>query len=236
MARLSRLLAAGSGLAAFAALAAPALAGTVIASSGPSAGQYRVGAQIANTQRITLQANDSLTVLDNGGTRVLRGPGSFTLSRRGAQTTNTAFAALTEQRAAGRARVASVRGPGDAPVSNPSLWYVDVARSGTMCLADPARVRLWRADASAEATFAITGHGENLANVTFPASEGIAAWDAASPPREGVAYRIGETEVTFRFLEAVPGDAEAMAQALIEHGCTLQLEQLASATMEPEAA
>jgi len=229
-----KILATGAAMGALCVFAAPALAGTVIASSGPSASQYRVGAQIANTQRVTLRDNDSVTVLDNGGTRVLRGPGTFVLARRGAQTTNAAFAALTEQRSAGRARVASVRA-GDAPKSNPNLWYVDVARSGTVCLYDPARVRLWRGDTEAEAIFAVSAPGEQPSQITFRASEGVAAWDAANPPREGVAYGIGDAQVTFKFLADVPEDAEAMAQTLIEHGCTLQLEQLANATLEEPA-
>jgi hypothetical protein len=226
------LLASGAALAVLAGLASPALAGTVIASSGPSAAQYRVGAQIGNTQRITLRAGDSVTVLDNGGTRVLSGPGTYVLARQSGQTTNRAFASLTTQRSADRARIASVRGEGAEQVTNPSLWLVDVARSGTVCLTDPARVRLWRADPAAEASFAITAPGMDAASVTFPASEGIAAWGAASPLSEGVAYTIGTSEVTFKFLAEVPEEPEALVQALLERGCTMQVEQLATAMLE----
>ena len=230
-----KLVATGAGLAALVSLAAPAFAGTVIASSGPSAAQYRVGAQVANTQRITLRAGDSVTVLDNGGTRVFSGPGTFVLARRSGQAENRAFAALTTQRSADRARIASVRGEGGTQVSNPSLWYVDIARSGTVCVADPARVRMWRADPVAEATFTITAPGMSAAEVTFPASEGIAAWPASAPPSEGATYTIGTSEVTFRFLADVPENPEAMVQALLAHGCTLQVEQIAAATLEDAA-
>lgn len=232
MSLAKKLLATAAGLVAIGALAAPALAGTVIASSGPSAAQYRVGAQIANTQRIVLRANDSLTVLDDGGTRVLRGPGTFVLARRGAQTSNNAFVSLTEQRTAGRARIASVRGPGDPLPTNPNLWYVDVAQSGTICLADPSRIRLWRADTAAEASYTITAPGADALSVAFPAGEGVASWSASNAPSEGVNYMIGDAQVTFRFLATVPEGAEALAQTLIEHGCTVQLQQLVSATLE----
>ncbi len=120
-------------------------------------------------------------------------------------------------------------------MTNPSLWYVDIARSGTVCVADPARVRIWRADPVAEATYTITAPGMSTAQVTFPASEGIAAWAGASPPSEGVTYTIGTSEVTFRFLTDVPESPEAMAQALLAHGCTLQVEQLAAATLDEPA-
>ena len=230
-----KLLATGAGLVAIAAFAVPAMAGTVIASSGPSAAQYRVGAQVANTQRITLRAGDSVTVLDNGGTRVFSGPGTYVLARRSGQAENRAFAALTTQRSADRARIASVRGEGGAQVTNPSLWYVDIARSGTVCLADPAHVRMWRADPAAEASYAITAPGMDAARVTFPASEGIAAWGGATPPSEGVTYTIGTSEVTFKLLAEMPEDPEAMAQALLAQGCTMQVEQLAAAMMEQPA-
>jgi hypothetical protein len=230
-----KLLATGAGLAALAAFAVPALAGTVIASSGPSAAQYRVGAQIANTQRITLRSGDSVTVLDNGGTRIFSGPGTYVLARRSGQAENRAFAALTTQRSADRARIASVRGEGGAQVTNPSLWYVDIARSGTVCLADPARVRMWRGDPVAEATYEITAPGMDASRVTFPASEGIAAWGATTPPSEGVTYTIGTSEVTFKFLTEVPEEPEAMAQELLAQGCTMQVEQLAAATLEEAA-
>ena len=229
-----KTLAAGAGLAALAVAAAPAMAGTVIASSGPSAAQYRVGAQISNTQRITLRSGDTVTVLDNGGTRVLSGPGTHVLARRSGQSENRAFAALTTQRSADRARIASVRGEGAEHVSNPSLWLVDVARSGTVCLADSGRVRFWRADPSAEASFAITAPGMEAARLTFPASEGIAAWNAAAPISEGVAYTIGTSEVTFQFLTEVPEEPEAMVQALLARGCTMQVELLATAMLEEE--
>ena len=229
-----KLQVAGAGLAALALFTAPALAGTVIASSGPSAAQYPVGAQIANTQRITLRAGDSVTVLDNGGTRVLSGPGTHVLARRSGQTENRAFAALTTQRSADRARIASVRGEGAEQVSNPSLWLVDVARSGTVCLADPARVRLWRANPAAEASFAITAPGIQATSVTFPANEGIAAWSARAPLSDGMTYTIGTSEVTFKFLSEIPEQPEAMVQALLAHGCTMQVEQLATVMLEQE--
>ena len=50
----------------------------VVRASGPSAKAYPAGKTIADNARIALQAGDSLVLLDSRGTRVLRGPGSFT--------------------------------------------------------------------------------------------------------------------------------------------------------------
>lgn len=233
MSLANKLLARSIGAAALVALAAPAIAGTVVAVSGPSAGQYRVGSQIPNTQRIALRQGDSLTVLDNGGTRVLRGPGTFVLARPSAAATNDAFTALTSQRRAGQARAGAVRGPDDAPVSNPNLWYVDIARSGTVCLGDAGNIRLWRGDTSSSAEYAISAGSNSAVQVTFPEKEMLARWSSDLEAREGVTYSIsGGTQVTFRFLGEIPQEPEALALALIENGCTIQLEELISATTE----
>jgi hypothetical protein len=228
-----------AGAVALAAVIAPAvaLAGVVVSSSGPSAGQYPVGRQIGDNERITLREGDSVTVLQNGGTRVLRGAGSFVLSQAGASTSNAAFASLTTQRAARRARTGAVRTGAAGPVTNPSLWYVDVTRAGAVCLPGADNVRLWRADTQAESTYGITPEGasEAAVNVTFPAGEMLAAWDIYHPPVAGQTYRIGHgsgsnaVDVRFVFLETVPATAEELAASLIASGCTSQVEQLARA-------
>jgi hypothetical protein len=231
-------LAMAAGMAALAMAPATAEAGTVVASSGPSAGTYRVGSQISDTQRITLRAGDSVTVLSGGNTRVFRGPGTFIIAQGGAATTgNRAIAALTQPRG-GQARVASSRGETtDAPVTNPNIWYVDVAAGGTVCLSNPSRVNLWRADTSGEATFSVapTGSPDDAVQVHFGASEMLARWDSALQISGGQSYTItsqadgSAVQVTFALLATVPSDAEALSQALIANGCNLQLAQIVTA-------
>src|SRR5687767_8423130 len=78
-AQLRALLA---GVAAAAALAAAGVAhaqGVVVRSTGPSAAQYPQGKRLPANAKVTLRSGDRLTVLDKAGTRVLSGPGSFTL-------------------------------------------------------------------------------------------------------------------------------------------------------------
>lgn len=231
---------AAAGLA-VAVLAAPqiAQAGVVVSSSGPSASQYPVGRQIGTNDRIVLRDGDTLTVLQNGGTRVFRGAGTYVLSQASASSSNDAFSSLTRQRSAGRARKGAVRGAGEVgPPTKPSLWYVDVAAAGTLCLPDPDNVRLWRADTQADSTYAITAEGlaEGPIDATFRAGESLAAWDINHPPVAGHSYRIGHgsganaVDMRFVFLDAVPATAEELAGALIANGCTVQLAQLASAT------
>lgn len=213
-----------------------ALAGVVVSSSGPSAAQFPVGRQIGPGQTFTLREGDTVTILENGGTRIFRGAGNHSLGTASAASRNRAFAALTTQRAAVRARTGAVRSTASGEVSNPSLWYVDVAKPGTICLPQGSAVRLWRADTQAESTYAIApAEGSNSWRVTFPAGEMLAGWSTANPPAPGTAYRIGHgtssgpVEVRFAFLDTVPGTPEALAGALIANGCTVQLDQMAAA-------
>jgi hypothetical protein len=217
----------------------PAEAGVVVSSSGPSAGQYPVGRQIAASDRITLRDGDTVTVLENGGTRVFRGAGNHALNQASTASRSRAFASLTTQRSASRARTGAVRTGAASEVSNPSLWYVDVAAAGTVCLPTATNVRLWRADTQAESTYAIAPEGTSRASssVTFPAGEMLARWTANQPPVAGTTYRIGHggsigpVEVRFVFLDQTPEEPEALASTLIANGCLVQVEQMSSAML-----
>jgi len=209
-------------------------AGVVVSSSGPSAGSYPVGKEIGDNERITLRDGDTLTVLNNGGTRVFRGSGTYMLSQTSSSSRNRAFTSLTSQRSASRARTGAVRGVNGVEVSNPNLWYVDVAAAGTICITDPENVRLWRGDTQAESTYRISS-GDAETSVTFPAGEMLAAWDIYNPPEAGKTYNIGlgsnAVALTFVVLEETPEDAEGMANTLIANGCMVQLEQMSNALM-----
>ena len=209
----------------------------VVSSSGPSAGQFPVGRQIDDNERITLRDGDTITVLDNGGTRVLRGAGTVMLAQQSRSSRNNAFNSLTTQRSANRARTGAVRGTGTVlAISNPSLWFVDVQSAGTICLPAEFPVRLWRSDTQAQSTYSVTAT-EVDTQVTFPAGEMLAAWDLYNPPSEDVTYTIGHgagssaVEINFVFLDETPVTAEDMASTLIANGCTAQLDQMSAAML-----
>ena len=94
----SKYVAAASLAAAAVVAPAVAMAGVVVSSSGPSASQYPVGRQIGTNERIVLRDGDTLTVLQNGGTRVFRGAGTYVLSQASATSANAGFQRLTTQR------------------------------------------------------------------------------------------------------------------------------------------
>ncbi|MFO6445853.1 hypothetical protein ACLBKU_01790 [Erythrobacter sp. NE805] len=226
------------------ALPGAALAGVVVKSTGPSAGKYPVGTKLDDDVRITLKDGDAVTVLTAQGTRIIRGAGSFRVGDR-PQVASDRFAALTRKRAATRVRTGAVRDGLDGEVTNPSLWYVDITRSGTVCLYDLATVRLWRPATEGTATYRISAdaEGEAHADVTFDDTVTVAALDPARlPVREGTHYMVtgpdGRTTAHLDFV-ALVGDFEApdaLAEALIARGCTLQLETLANAFEQSAAA
>ena len=212
----------------------------VIRSTGPSAAAYPMGRKLPAGSSVTLKAGDQVTVIDQAGSRVLSGPGSFKLDsavNRGAGGANTALAALVA-RGAARTRTGAVRGDAEVPteaVRPDNVWYVDVSRGGTVCIADPAQVVLWRPNRAETGNGTLYGADNTPAEVTVRAGSAIKLWPVASMPVvDGQTYRftspVGQTvRITTRLLVDVPEDPVAVAALLAEKGCSEQLEVLSSA-------
>lgn len=213
-----------------------ALAAIVVASSGPSAKQFPAGRKLDDNQTITLQAGDSVTVLDARGTRVLRGAGTFKASDAAGQNRSSTFAALTRQRGSQRVRTGAVRNAGpDGKLMSPNLWFVDLSKSGTICVVDGNPVHAWRADAAKTATYRVATTGGATSALSFGAGSMVAAWDVvATPIRDGSTFTItteaGQPLGRYGFvvLPSQPASPEDTAAALIEKGCSAQLELLSA--------
>ncbi len=229
--RFAALVLAGAAMA----LPVAAMAGVVVKSTGPSSTKYPVGTKLEDSASITLKAGDVVTVLTAEGTRVIKGAGTFRVGDR-PRVASDRFASLTRKRAATRVRTGAVRAPDDETVTNPSLWYVDVTRSGTICLYDLATVRLWRPGTGGTATYLIgkPTAALPLAEVTFDETVTVAALDPARVSvTDGEGFVIsapdGSTSIINLVLLADDFDApDALAEALIAKGCTVQLEALAT--------
>lgn len=228
--RLWALILAGAALA----LPVAAIAGVVVKSTGPSATTYPVGTKLDDNASIALKPGDVVTVLTAEGTRVIKGAGTFRVGDR-PQVAADRFASLTRKRAATRVRTGAVRGETDEAATNPSLWYVDVTRSGTICLYDLATVRLWRPGTDGTSTYKISDHaGTGQAEVTFDDTVTVAALDPARLPiNEAGHYMITgpggtTTHINFMLLAEDYTAPDALAEALIAKGCAVQLETLAS--------
>lgn len=214
------------------ALAGAAHAAIVVASSGPSAGQYPAGKQLADTARVVLKEGDSVTILDQRGTRVLKGAGSFSVNQASGPRQTATFAALTRPRASQRVRTGAVRtGVNGGKAMSPNLWYVDLGKPGTQCIIDSSAVRLWRAASDYPASYRIGA--SSGATVSFRKGESVAAWPAG-PIADGLSFALadaaGASLGTFRFavLGKLPATPEATAAALIAQGCSAQLDLLAA--------
>lgn len=217
----------------------------VIRSTGPSAATYPMGRKLPAGSSVTLKAGDQITVIDQAGSRVLSGPGSFRLDsavNRDAGGANTALAALIA-RGGARTRTGAVRGDTEVPteaVRPDNVWYVDVSRGGTVCIADPAQVVLWRPNRTETGNGTLYGPDNTPAEVTFRATSAIKLWPVATlPVVDGQTYRftspVGQTvKITTRLLADVPEDPVAVAALLAEKGCSAQIDVLANAPAAAE--
>lgn len=217
-----------------------ASAGVVVKSSGPSAGDYPVGRQVADGSSITLRAGDRLTVLTDDGTSVMQGPGTFRVGD-GAVRTRARFSNLTRRSAARRVRTGAVRGTGDGVARSPNLWYVNVAAAGNVCLYDMSAIRLWRPTADEAETYSIVDQNSDTAlDVTFVGTEAVRALDPEvitinagteysilAPAAEGENEERSTVNVRFVPLTGEYETPDALAAALVENGCTTQLALLA---------
>lgn len=232
-----------AGAVAIAALSLPAAAlaqAVVVRSTGPSAATYPMGRKLPANATVVLKAGDQVTVFDKAGSRVLAGPGTYTLNgsvERSAPA--TAVAALMVRGGGARVRTGAVRGApmaGMAPHEGPdSVWYLDVSKGGTFCVADPAQLVLWRPNRTDAGTGQLAAADGTIADVSWNAGNALKMWPAASMPVvEGQTYRfsspLGQTvRITLKMVGAVPADEVEVAAMLADKGCTAQLDMLAAA-------
>ncbi|NUQ17225.1 MAG: hypothetical protein HOP95_02040 [Sphingomonas sp.] len=115
---------------------------------------------------------------------------------------------------------------------NPSVWDVDVSQGGKVCVADPAKLKVWRPDSEAASTVTIRSADGNSQQLSWAAGSATTAWPAALPLKSGASYEIewpdtGEkSSVDIVTVESPPADLVGAAQVLIQNGCQKQLDLL----------
>jgi hypothetical protein len=193
----------------------------VVRSIGPSAKAYPPGKALTDTSSIKLNNGDSVTLLGPSASRTLRGPGTFTAS-----TVDRSSLAMAAGR---RSRFGAMRS-GEI-TTNPSLWDVDVTQSGKVCIAEPAKLKLWRPNADSAATLSIRG-GPNTQAIEFPKGHATVPWPAQLPVANGGEYQLewagggDSSKLSFVVVNAPPADLVDAAQLLIDKGCQNQLDLL----------
>jgi hypothetical protein len=210
-------------LAAAALLAVPAAANVlVVRSSGPSAKSYPPGHRFADNGQVTLRPGDVLTVLGGQATRTLRGPGTFPVSAGAAK---VALASANR-----RGRFSAMRAGETPPV--PSIWHLDITQSGKVCVADSAKLQLWRTESANKVTLSLTPTGGAARIVEWPAGQEVLDWPADLPITAEAAYTLSwsgsaePSKLVFATLGPAPQDEQALAAALIARGCQNQLDAL----------
>lgn len=241
--RAVRIGLAGAFAAGFAFVAGVAQAQSVVVrSTGPSAATYPQGKKLPANAKVTLKPGDKLTVLDKAGTRVIAGPGSFTLDgsvSRDAGATPRVAGVLASTGA--RTRTGAVRGaPGPAktagtPNAPDNVWYIDVSRGGAYCVANPASLVLWRPSHSEEATAKLSSAGGKPVDIAWKKGSPLKLWPvSALPVVDGGRYTFSDpvgpsVTITLHLLPAAPADDLSAAAMLADKGCTTQLDVFANA-------
>lgn len=235
-----------------AALAMPGIAAAdalVVRASGPSAATYPVGRRLQPAERIVLRAGDRITIVGEGPSRTLAGPGNFPVRATSASNAGSANTLSRYLSASGTSigRTGAVRSGTTAtvPGRTRNLWSIDVEQSGARCILDTNDVTLFRSDMRADAlmTIANAANPSETANIAFVAGQNFRAWPReALPIRAGVTYRVSgagaaPVDLTFVVLPNAPADAESAAGVLASNNCTAQLadlgEELASSGVAP---
>jgi hypothetical protein len=191
----------------------------VVKSLGPSAKVYPPGKTLPETAKITLQGGDVVTVIGPASAQTLRGPGNFDAKQ------------VTLASAAGqRGRFGALRAVEVA--HNPSIWDIYASDGGKICVADAAKLQLWRPDSESAATIEIRSPDGKSQQLSWAAGSALAAWPTALPIKNGASYQLewpDTGEKSSLDIVATPGaptDLVGVAQVLIEHGCTKQLDLL----------
>jgi hypothetical protein len=218
------------------ALAGTAVAGPVVVrSTGPSARAYPAGRQLADNAQLALKAGDTIVLLDSRGTRTLNGPGSYSAVGTGARVSaaQTASRILANQSASERRGGAVRGGTPTGAARSPNLWFVDLSKSGTVCVADPNAVRVWRASGANPTEVKITAPSGS-GSVTMPQGATVGDWPRSLPVTSGTEYVVatdGMAPAKIKFVTVpMPTSLEDTASQLIAKGCTTQLDLLIAQT------
>lgn len=213
----------------------------VVRSTGPSAATYPQGKKLPANAMVVLKGGDQVTVLDKAGTRVLAGPGTFTLNGAVNRDANgaTALASMMARGGGARTRTGAVRGATAAPVvvapAGPeNVWYVDVSKGGTYCVADPAALIMWRPDKTQDGSGTLLSQDGSTAEIAWRMGNPLKVWPSASVPVvDGQTYTFtspvgAPVKIRTMVLATVPTDEVEIAGVMAEKGCSAQLDLLAT--------
>ncbi|MEM7701136.1 MAG: hypothetical protein AAF251_04295 [Pseudomonadota bacterium] len=211
---------------------------------------YKVGTKIDDQDTITLADGDKVSVLTTKGSRTMKGPGTFVVGAN-PKSNRSRFTNLKRRGASTRTDPGAVRSAitadSGARLTRPKVFYVDVARSGRVCLSNVQDVSLWRPYDDKPATYLVNGPGlEQPVTVFFAERKSV-----APPPEQTLALSGGATytivggeagegpamtmaSVTIVDLRQDYARADQLADAFFENGCMAQFEVLSERLVSDE--
>lgn len=218
----------------------------VIKYDGPNSQNYKPGKKLPPTAKISLKAGEVLTVLDERGTRTLRGPGTYSASSAvsAGSVSNTNLASLIKTSSVRRARTGAVRGeppPLQAQMS-PNLWYVDTKKGARFCVPDFQNLQLWRSDSlETQPAITIANSAGSNATVKFGKGRSTVRWPSTVTPVDGGKYTIsasgdaGKISIEMVKIEVAAEERlDTLASKLLDRGCQAQSELLAATFAQAE--
>lgn len=204
----------------------------VVRSTGPSAQQHRPGQVLPDPLFLRLDAGDVVTILDEQGTRELRGP---VVIDEASQPTSPTPRKISWQSVLGaklRARAAGTRGKDEAPPLMPAatkqsdLWAIDPQVAGNWCAIDLAGLTFWRAETGAPGAISLRSDDKG-ATVEWGAGQPTVGWPRDIVPQGGARYTLALADGQPRSLTLArvspPTTLEALANELADNGCYHQL-------------
>lgn len=211
----------------------------VVRSLGPSAKNFPPGKTLPDDSKVTLRAGDTVTILDGRGTRVFKGPGTF--STTASTAASSSIRTMLRNTGMRQVRTGAVRGTGPGVSTKPyNVWLIDVSRAATVCVAGTEPPSLWSPPSAKPYTLTIANAATGKsASVEMAAAQQVKAWPAELPVANGANYRVsGGTSaapvvLTVKTLGENPQGLEATASALLKAGCSAQLDLLVDAVAVP---
>lgn len=216
----------------------------VIQSAGPSARSFRPGKRLPDGKTIVLKPLDRIVILDDYGTRLFQGPGSFrtAATKRPIEYAKGLGSVVQDpQQTTRRARASGVRGDyegnPDRPafvISEPHYWDVDTARSGNHCYFPPFErpLHLFQPVESKTRSVRIRLAGGKERAIAIDPGANAANWpEDLVPPANSIVVikRPGARPVKIRFVSIAdrvpdrPGRSGELAAALLKERCYSQL-------------
>ena len=118
------------------------------------------------------------------------------------------------------------------------MWQADVTRSGSLCVANPTDLGLYRGNAATEAHVTLTDTTSGKSGMAhFDVGQSIAQWPVEVPVSAGSDIKVkgagAPAILRVKMVSPVPSGLEGMAQSFIRNDCNAQLDVLIDTFSSP---